>query len=218
MVRSKFALYFMKNIYLKNSFTYKILSMKIYHSFILLSILILFTFKIYSQTKFETPKGIHIEINGTSTLHNWEMEGTGGKCTLLMEIDASGKMTGIKNMNFTFPSKSLKSGKGSMDSNAYKAMKTDKYPNISGELINAKLSTTDNINYKITANIKLTIAGSTKQIDLAATGKVTGNALTIKGEEKLDMLEYNVNPPSFMFGSVTTGKDIVIKYDFVLTK
>lgn len=32
------------------------------------------------------------------------------------------------------------------------------------------------------------------------------------------MKEFKVDPPSFMFGSVKTGKDIVVKFDLTLTK
>jgi hypothetical protein len=179
----------------------------------------LFSNYTFGQTRFETVKSINFTVNGTSTLHDWEMKGSGGKCSAIFDFDGPGKISGLKDISFSFPAKLLKSGKDAMDGNAYKSLKTDKHPNITGSFANAKAATTDNINYKITANIKLQIAGFTKDVPVSADGKLNKDgSFTIKGEKKIDMKEFKVDPPSFMFGSVKTGKDIVVKFDLTLTK
>ena len=173
----------------------------------------------FGQAKYETGKGVSFTINGTSTLHDWEMTGSGGKCSIVCDMDGSGKLLGIRGMDFSFPAKQLKSDKDAMDKNAYKALKTDKYPNITGSFVNAKVATTDNVNYKITATIKLQISGVTKDMQIVAEAKQNkDNSLTIKGEKKIDMTEFKVEPPSFMFGTVKTGKDLSIKFNLTLTK
>jgi hypothetical protein len=187
---------------------------------ILIYILVISCIATYSfgQTKYETVKSVNFEVNGTSTLHDWEMKGSGGKCSVVLDMDGS-KISGFRDISFTFPAKQLKSGKDAMDNNAYKSLKTDRHPNITGSFSNAKVTTTDNINYKITATIKLQIAGFTKDVAVSADGKLNkDNSLTIKGEKKLDMKEFKVDPPSFMFGSVKTGKDLTIKFDMTLNK
>jgi len=173
----------------------------------------------FGQVKYETVKSVNFTVNGTSTLHDWEMKGSGGKCSAILDFDSPGKLSGLKDISFSFPAKLLKSGKDAMDGNAYKALKTDKHPNIIGSFANAKTTTTDNINYKITATVKLQIAGFTKDVPVSADGKLNKDgSLTIKGEKKIDMKEFKVDPPSFMFGSVKTGKDITIKYELTLNK
>lgn len=191
------------------------------HKIILLYILAFSFISAYTfgQIKYETVKSVNFTVNGTSTLHDWEMKGSGGKCSAILDFDSPGKLSGLKDVSFSFPAKLLKSGKDAMDGNAYKALKTDKHPNITGSFSNAKATTTDNINYKIIATIKLQIAGFTKDVPVSADGKLNKDgSLTIKGEKKIDMKEFKVDPPSFMFGSVKTGKDIVVKFDLILTK
>ena len=185
--------------------------------YLFFSLFILSGITLSAQTKYEATE-ISFIVAGTSTLHDWEIEGISGKCSAFLDIDASGKLTSIKNVNFSFGSKSLKSGKSAMDSNVYKALKSSKYPNISGEMVNMKLSTSDNVNFKITGNMNVQIGGITKQVDIVATGKLSGNTLSIKGENKLDMTKFNIDPPSFMFGTVNTGKDVVVKYNLILAK
>lgn len=177
-------------------------------------------FSIYSfgQSKYETVKSVNFTINGTSTLHDWEMKGSGGKCSLVADMEGS-KISGLRDISFSFPAKQLKSGKSAMDGNAYKALKVDKYPNIGGSFSNVNVSSSDNINYKITGTIKLQISGVTKDVQLVADGKMNkDNSLTIRGEKKIDMTDFKVEPPSFMFGTVKTGKDLTIKFDLTLTK
>ena len=63
----------------------------------------------------------------------------------------------------------------------------------------------------------LTIAGTTRQIEVEATYTVSTNgSIQCKGSKKLAMSDYNIEPPSFMFGSVTTGNDITVSFDVVL--
>lgn len=63
----------------------------------------------------------------------------------------------------------------------------------------------------------MTIAGTSRETDLVATLKVNPDkTLSITGIKKLKMTDYKVEPPSFMFGSVTTGDDIAINFNVTL--
>lgn len=171
-----------------------------------------------SQTKYNSDKGVNFMIFGTSTLHDWEMKGSGGKCIATLEFSGS-KLVEVNNVSFSFPVKQLKSGKDAMDGNAYKSLKVEKYPNLIGNINSTKVTTTDNINYKISATVKLQIGGVSKDVIINADGKLNKDgSFTIKGEKKIDMTEFKVEPPSFMFGSVKTGKDLTIKFDLTLNK
>jgi len=172
----------------------------------------------FSQARPEVVKSsLKMEVTGTSTMHDWEMKGAGGSCSAQLVFDASGKISQIKDINFSFPVKQLKSGKDAMDGNAYKALKTEKHPNITGRLVDATFSTADNLNYKIQAVLKLQISGVTKDVKVTADGKLNKDkSLTIKGERKIDMNDFKVEPPAFMFGTVKTGKDVVVKFDLTL--
>lgn len=172
----------------------------------------------YGQARPEAVKSsLKMQVNGTSTMHDWEMKGAGGSCSAQLEFDASGKLTQVRDISFSFPAKLLKSGKDAMDSNAYKSLRTEKNPNITGRMADVSLTTSDNVNYKINGTLKLQISGVTREMKLSADGKLNKDkSLVVKGEKKINMEDFKVEAPSFMFGTVKTGKDVVVKFDLTL--
>ncbi|MBL0026414.1 MAG: YceI family protein [Saprospiraceae bacterium] len=172
----------------------------------------------YAQTKF-TAKSVNMEVSGTSTMHDWEMTSKTGDCTATFTLDGNGNIGHLTALNLTVSSTALKSGKGSMDKNAYKALKSDKYPNITATLKSAEITTRDNVNFTIKSVIKLTLAGKTVETDLLATAKkMSDNTYTVKGEKKISMKDYDMSPPSFMLGAVKTGNDVVLNFEVVLNQ
>jgi polyisoprenoid-binding protein YceI len=106
-----------------------------------------------------------------------------------------------------------------MDNNAYKALKADKNPNITADLKSAKVTTKDNVNYTVQATVILTIAGKAKETDMTATlKKINVDSYSVSAKKKINMVEYGVEPPSFMMGTVTTGKDVDLSFNFILNK
>lgn len=174
---------------------------------------------VQSQTKFSAKSNISMSVSGTSTMHDWVMKSSTGECTVTFVMDASGNITGVSQMNISIPSKALKSGKGGMDKNAYKALKTDNNPNITATLKSANVTTKDNKNYTVKSIIKLTIAGKTLETDLVAqVKKINDNSISVKAEKPLAMKDYDVDPPSFMLGAVKTGNEVVLNFDFILNQ
>jgi hypothetical protein len=153
-----------------------------------------------------------IAIAGTSTLHDWTMTSDQANLQATFEVDASGAPTKLSSLTVNIPAESLKSGKGAMDKNAYTALKTDKNKQITYQLTSAV------INGKTISNTgSLTIAGTTKSTPVEVTYEVLGDgSLKFKGSKKFVMSEYNVEPPSFMFGSVKTGDEITLTFEIIM--
>jgi hypothetical protein len=42
--------------------------------------------------------------------------------------------------------------------------------------------------------------------------------MVCKGSKKIKMTDFNVEPPSFMFGSVKTGDEITVTFDVTLAQ
>jgi len=160
-------------------------------------------------------QNVHTTVSGTSTLHDWTMEGKQGECTATFNTDAAGQPTALTAMHFTMPAQALKSEHSGMDKNAYKALKTDKAPSISYQLTSA----TVDANGAIKCQGKLTIAGFTQDADLLATAKVNADkSITIKGSKKISMKSFNMEPPTFMMGAVKTGNDVTVSFELILKK
>lgn len=65
----------------------------------------------------------------------------------------------------------------------------------------------------------LSIAGTTKLVDLNVTGKKKSNGdLVFNGSKKIKMTDFNVKPPSFMFGAMKTGDDVTVTFSTTFSK
>lgn len=161
-----------------------------------------------------TVKETTITIKGTSTLHDWTM--TSNKVVTDATLTVTENSVSIGKLKSTLPVKTLKSGNGTMDDNAYKALNANKFSNIEYEILSVQ-------SYKpVTGDIEvlvaLTISGVRKEIHV--TGKVIteNNQKSIRGEKAIKMTDYKVDPPQFMFGAMKTGNDLVVVFDITLSE
>lgn len=141
-------------------------------------------------------------VSGTSTLHDWKMTSTNGTFSGTISDNS------IQDVKYTMNGKTLKSGKGPMDTNAHKAINADKYPNITFTATSINMG-------KGTMTGKLTVTNVTKTISVPVNVTKSGNAYTIWGSAAIKMTDYGVTPPSFMMNTVKTGNDITITVNAV---
>lgn len=165
--------------------------------------------------KFSSGEG-EVTVTGTSTLHDWEevAEQKSGSITL----DNTGELPKINSLKFTVEAESLKSGKGAMDKNTYKALNTDDYKQIVFELKQVKsispvVSTTNK--YRVVATGNLTISGTTNTIDLPFNMTVTNGKVLLEGKKPLKMTDYNIEPPKALLGTITTGNEVEVHFNTV---
>ncbi|MDT0689270.1 YceI family protein [Salegentibacter sp. F188] len=159
-----------------------------------------------------------VKIEGTSNIHDWEMVAEDFKGNLNAEMK-DGQLVDISTLNFTVVAESLKSGKGGMDKNTYKALKTDKNKSITYQLDKVKnIDCTSNSDCVVSTSGYLTIAGTKKPIDITFNAEVSGNKITLTGNQDIDMTKFNVEPPTAMFGTITTGEDLKINFQTTFSK
>lgn len=185
----------------------------------LLALVLMFTLGAFAQVKYSSKNGLNLVVSGTSTLHDWDMKSSQGSFDATFTFNAAGAVTGITGLSFTTPTSALKSEKDAMDKNAYKALKTDKNPNISFTAASATVTAANATDFTVKAVGKLTIAGATLDAEIVATGKVNADkTITVTGAKKISMKEFGMTPPSFMMGTIKTGNDVTLKFDLKLTK
>ncbi|GGK18496.1 hypothetical protein GCM10007962_10840 [Yeosuana aromativorans] len=179
-----------------------------------LIILLIVTFNLTQAQEFKLLKEeSSLKIMGTSSIHDWHevAEDQSGK------INFNNLETGqIEKININIVAESLKSGKRGMDKNTYKALKTDKYKTISFQLTEVKKTISkDNGVFDVNAIGDLTIAGVKKTISLDFTLSVTDSKIKLTGEKKIKMTEFNIEPPTALFGTITTGDEITVEFSTI---
>lgn len=159
------------------------------------------------------------EIDGTSTLHDWNMKTTDLKCTAVMGMDGA-VVNSIESVTFSCPAESLKSHESSiMDKKAYKAIKSDKYPEIRFTSDSVENLKSNGSEFSGDLVGKLQLVGVTKTVKIPFKGKVTdGGHAIVDGSFKLKMSEYGIEQVTAMFGAIKTGDDLTIKYNLEFSK
>ncbi len=180
---------------------------------IAMTALIFLTVAATAGQPFTAAKGSKITVSGTSTLHDWHMVSDAVKVQASITNDAGA--TTIDALKLTLPVATLKSEKSGMDDNAYKALKSKEFPQITFNLKTSQAKGSS----AVQAVGQLTIAGVTRDVTLDGKMETLADGnIKITGSCPLDMVEYKVEPPSFMFGTVSTGKDLTINYEIILSK
>lgn len=161
----------------------------------------------FSQLQLNTEKST-LKIIGTSSLHDWEM--------VVEKFDATGEIseTQIQNLEVQIEAKSMKSGKSIMDNKAYDAVQADDYSIIR---FSAKTLTIEGT--KILGVGELEIAEKRNEVTFSADIIHNESAeMRLQGELPLKMTDFNIDPPTAMFGTLKTGDEVVISYDIFITK
>jgi polyisoprenoid-binding protein YceI len=142
-------------------------------------------------------------------MHDWTMTSKDTQYQAVFENGPDGKPTQLKSLSLTIPSQSLKSEHSGMDKNAYSSLKTDKHKTITFNLTTASV---DKEVIKCTGN--LTIIGVSKLINVDATCQTKQDlSMRCTGSKIFKMSDFQVEPPSFMFGTVKTGDEITISFN-----
>ena len=176
------------------------------------------TQNIWSQTFNINNSASKVVVAGTSNIHDWEMTGNDFQGILKAEL-ADGQLVKIDQLHFAVVAESLKSGKGGMDKNTYKALKTDDNKRITYQLQKVNnIDCVSNSSCKVTTTGYLTIAGTKKQVEVVFDAKVAGDKIVLTGEKKIKMTDFQVDPPTAMFGTITTGDEVNVKFNITYLK
>ncbi|MGO1728947.1 MAG: YceI family protein [Flavobacteriaceae bacterium] len=173
----------------------------------------LFTLSIFSvsaqQTYQAQAQNGKIIIEGTSNVHDWDMDVE----KFSSQLKATENLASISALELSVEVNGLKSGKGGMDKNAYKALNKDDYKTIVFTSTEVSIEKTSDNTYKAVAKGQLSIAGSSKNVSIPLKLKTSGQNITLEAEHTLDMTNYDVDPPKAMFGTIKTGKEVTINFE-----
>jgi len=162
----------------------------------------------YAQKTYVLAPDNQLKLEGTSTIHDWEMVSANAVGISQITI-GSDKIVNIKSLKFSFPVITLKSGKTSMDNNAYKALDEKQYPKVYFELVEVESI----IDQMIKAKGNLTISGNSSTVSLDVSYKVSENVVWFTGSIPITFTQFKIDPPKALFGSIKTGNDLIISFN-----
>ncbi|MBM3878650.1 MAG: YceI family protein [Verrucomicrobia bacterium] len=177
--------------------------------------------------------GSKVTIEGTSTIHDWTVEGKviGGyfevEPSFLTDLSLqSVKSLTTKELNPRVESvifvTSLKSGKETMDQIMLEAMKADQHRFIRYKLTEMVLKgdvPASGSPAKFDTRGELAVAGVTQRIDLEVTlERVETDRLRISGVKALKMTDFKIAPPapSLALGLIKTGDEVTVRFEWIL--
>jgi hypothetical protein len=161
-----------------------------------------------------TPK---FSITGTSTLSDWEVVCPGVSdmpTSLSFDPNKPGKITAF---GFKVPVETMDGGRGSsMNDKIKTAFVSTENPYVKFEQTKPAdvIKSGGSGNYTINSTGTLSMAGMDKTITVECAAVVEGNTLVISGFKNMKFSEFNMTPPSAMFGQIKTHDDIVVNYEF----
>ena len=161
--------------------------------------------------RFAPAKGSLIRIEGTSTLHDWKMEGT----TIQGSIAAPSIeqwQNNASDVSVAIPVTSIKSEHAKMDKLMAEALKASANPTIRYELTSAALVQSEPA-IQLATRGKLTIAGVTREVAMRVSGTRDGGGIyLLTGQLPIRMSDYGIKPPTAMMGTIRTGNDVKVTF------
>jgi polyisoprenoid-binding protein YceI len=180
-----------------------------------IAVLILAAAAVATAEKYAPAAGSLVKVEGTSTLHEWTMQGS----TIQGEITAPtpDNWNAPAHAVVTIPVTSIRSEHAKMDKLMAEALKAKAHPEIRFELTEAKPQGSTSASFVLKTRGKLTIAGVTKEIamDVQAARTADGK-YTLTGQAPIKMTAFGIKPPTAMLNTVRTGDDVKVTFRWVV--
>src|SRR3954463_11622284 len=195
-----------------------------------LTVLLTVTTQLRSATwvRYEAEPGSKVKIDGTSTVHDWTVEGAiiGGVFELETALGTGTPKTGKVNakVQATIPARSLhnKNGYKGMDERMHDALKVKEFQKIEYRLSELTLkeapkSADAPLNFE--SKGQLTVSGVTSPVSMPITMEKIENGKKLKtsGDVTLKMTSFKIDPPApkIALGLISTGDDIKIHFEWL---
>jgi len=159
----------------------------------------------FSQESLELSSQSTLIISGTSSVHDWTVAAK----------EMTGKLTALENtpteIIFEIMVVDIQSERGAaMDKKMHAALKKEQHPKIDFKLQEVK-------GKSIIIGI-LNIAGVSKEVEIDSEITSLTNGIQIKGEKKISLQYFDIEPPTAMFGQIIVGNDVTIFFDLIFEK
>lgn len=161
-------------------------------------------------------------IIGTSNVTDWDAAVQTVNGSMLLnsggrnwsEVDPSW----FEEVYISIPVSDIDSGPKPMNDNIYSALKQEEHPEIIYRLEDIReMAVTDNgEQLELTVNGVLSVAGKEQDLNQLIRINILENGdLEVTGSTDMKMTDFNVTPPTFMRGALTTDENITVEFQLV---
>lgn len=154
-------------------------------------------------------------VDGTSNHSDWTVEAQELSGSFTVETGAEGLV--ISGGEVHVPSMAVKSDRGViMDRLVRLALKVSQFKDIAFVMGGSATGVASDSGFVLTAPGTLTIAGTSREVELVVhAAPVEGGRWRFVGSHPVSMSDYDMRPPTAMFGALVTGNDVVVRFDVV---
>lgn len=156
------------------------------------------------------PESSKLSVTGTSTLHDWECVVETFKGSISATIK-NNKIVSIESFNFQFQVDDLKSGKSAMDKKTYEALREKKNPTITYKGTAVVIN-----DHSATFSGTMIIGGNKREFTTKVKIGYSNGMITLSGKKEFKLTDFNIEPPTAVFGTIKTGDEVVIHYNIQL--
>lgn len=160
-----------------------------------------------------------IWVEGTSSVRDYKCEAKridGAVTTRTVVLGIADLDTAVETVEFTIPVAQLDCDNGTMNGHMRKALKAETSPDIRYRLQGYTAAVADE-QLAVTLNGELTIAGTTKPIEIPArVTRSASGAYRVEGSTTFKMTEWGVKPPSLMLGTMKVHDAVTVGFDVTL--
>lgn len=165
----------------------------------------------YAQESYTLSKESVLKINGSSTIHDWTVAANSMKGSMKMEAG------NVKNLLLQVDVAQIKSERGAaMDKKMHAALKVEEHPEVSFKFQEIKKSADSENTFQLKG--LLNIAGVEKAVNIALEFQEIEGKYKFKGSKELKLQDYNMEPPTAMFGQIIVGDNVTVEFALVYTK
>ncbi|MCP4977463.1 MAG: YceI family protein [Maribacter sp.] len=177
---------------------------------LIVAILVVFCFSFgWTQENYSLSDESSLTVDGTSTLHDWTV--TANTCSGSLVVEANV----FKEISFDVEVASVISTRGAtMDKKTHNALKKEEHPKVMFSATDITFSEGDNQSI----SGKMNVAGVEKDVSISASVNNSESSVQITGNYKITLQDYNMDPPTAMFGTIVVGDDVTVNFDLVFAK
>ncbi len=177
---------------------------------LIVAILVVFCFSFgWTQENYSLSDESSLTVDGTSTLHDWTV--TANTCSGSLVVEANV----FKEISFDVEVASVISTRGAtMDKKTHNALKKEEHPKVMFSATDITFSEGDNQSI----SGKMNVAGVEKDVSISASVNNSESSVQIIGNYKITLQDYNMDPPTAMFGTIVVGDDVTVNFDLVFAK